>query len=177
MWSGALAIPDDSSTENIVITGFMASGKTTVGRLIASLTERRFVDTDTVIADRAGMSIAQIFELKGEAAFRALEQELCRDLAAERNLVIATGGGMLVNDESRALMLENGFVVCLDTPPELIRARLAAATDRPLAGDWEALYAKRRAAYAAIPTHVDTLDKTPEQLAEEIVARWRSASR
>ena len=66
-------------------------------------------------------------------------------------------------------MMESGFVVCLDAPAEVIRARLALADDRPLAGDWEALLDKRRAAYAAIPIHIDTSDKTPEDIAEEIV--------
>lgn len=160
---------------NIVLTGFMASGKTTVGREVAALLKRRFVDSDDVIVERAGMTISQIFERDGEAGFRALENQVCRELAGQRGLVIATGGGMLVNPENRAAMLESGLVVSLDAPTEVIRERLTRTTNRPLAGDWEALYEKRRAAYAAIPYHVDVTDKTPKAIAQEIVNLWRAS--
>lgn len=153
----------------------MGVGKTTVGERVAALLERRFVDADAVIVERAELSIAQIFALRGETAFRALEREVCRDLAAERGLVIATGGGMLVNPENRALMLASGLVVCLDAAPDVIRERLAQATDRPLAANWETLYEQRRAAYAAIPTHIDTSGQPPERIAEEIVKLWQAS--
>jgi shikimate kinase len=72
-------------------------------------------------------------------------------------------------------MQASSFVVCLDATPDAIRTRLAAGNERPLASDWEALYEKRRAAYAEILVHVDTSDKTSEQVAEEIVALWRAS--
>ncbi|MFN8562758.1 MAG: shikimate kinase [Anaerolineae bacterium] len=97
-----MAIPD----ANIILTGFMATGKTTIGRRVALLLDRRFVDADDVIVERGGMSIPQIFATDGEAAFRALEKEVCRDLAAERGLVIATGGGMLVDPDNLARMMD-----------------------------------------------------------------------
>ena len=179
MWSGALAIPDSSTSkdQNIVLTGFMSTGKSTVGLRLAELLKRRFVDSDNVIVERAGMTIPQIFVRDGEAGFRALEKEVCGDLAAQHGLVIATGGGMLIDPENRARMLASGFVVCLEARLDVIRARLALADDRPLAGNWEALLEKRRAVYATIPVHVDTSDKTPDIVAEEIIAQWRSASR
>ncbi len=169
-----MATPND---QNIVITGFMATGKTTVGRQVAAMTGRRFVDADDVIVDRAEMPITEIFALYGEAGFRARENEVCRDLADESGLVIATGGGMLVDPENREWMAKSGFVVCLDAPPEVIKARLELATDRPLAGDWEPLFEQRRAVYAEIADHVDTADKSPKAIAEEIIKLWRSASR
>ncbi|HVU14153.1 MAG TPA: shikimate kinase [Phototrophicaceae bacterium] len=172
-----MATPDQAKHDerNIVVTGFMATGKTTVGRYIASLIKRRFVDADDVIIERAEMSIPEMFAVKGEAAFRALEKEVCRDLTAERGLVIATGGGMLVDSENRRWMLDSGFVVCLDADPEVLDARLSGATDRPLAGDWRALLEKRHAVYAEIPIHVDTSDKTPAVLAQEIIGLWRAS--
>jgi shikimate kinase len=171
-----LATPD-LPDHNLILTGFMGTGKTTVGRRVALITGRRFVDADDVIVERAGMSIPQIFATQGEPAFRKLEKEVCRALAAERGLIIATGGGMLVDAENRETMLKSGLVVCLDAAPGVIRARLAPSmADRPLAGDWEALLEKRRAAYAAIPTHVDTSNKSPHRTAEEIIALWRSTS-
>ena len=172
-----MAIPDPSQEQNIVLTGFMSTGKSTVGQRLAELLKRRFVDSDSVIVERAGMTIPQIFARDGETGFRALEKEVCGDLAAQHGLVIATGGGMLIDPDNRARMQATGFVVCLDARPDVIRTRLALADDRPLAGNWEALLEKRRAAYAAIAVHIDTSDKTPEIVAEEIVTRWRSASR
>lgn len=169
-----MATPEQSD-RNIVLTGFMASGKTTVGREVAALLKRRFVDSDDVIVERAGVTIPQIFARDGEAGFRALEKQVCRELATQRGLVIATGGGMLVNLENRAVMLETGLVICLDALADVIRERLTRATNRPLAGDWEALFEKRRASYAAIPHHVDVSDKTPKAIAQEIVNLWRAS--
>lgn len=181
MWSGVLATPstisDGLPESNLILTGFMGVGKSTVGKRIALITGRRFVDADDVIVERAGMSIPQIFATQGEPAFRTLEKEVCRDLAAERGLIVATGGGMLVDADNRATMLGSGTVVCLDADPGVIRSRLVPSlAERPLADDWEALYEKRRAAYAAIPMHIDTSNKTPHKTAEEIIALWRSTS-
>jgi shikimate kinase len=161
---------------NIVLTGFMATGKTTVGKQVARLVGRPFVDADEEIIRRAGMSIPQIFERDGEAGFRALERQVCIDLSSERKLVVATGGGMLVDPENRRRMLSTGFVVCLDASTETIGARLAGSSDRPLASDWAALLDKRRAVYAAIPLHINTTGKTPEVTAQEIVALWQNDS-
>ncbi len=154
----------------------MGVGKTTVGRQLAVDLDRRFVDADDLIIERAEMSIAEMFAVKGEAAFRALESEVCRDLTTEAGLVIATGGGMLVDPVNRTRMQKAGFVVCLDAPPDIIRARLDLTHERPLASNWETLYEQRRAAYAAIPVHVDTTDKPPERIAEEIIALWRAST-
>jgi shikimate kinase len=153
----------------------MGTGKTTVGQQIAQLTGRTFMDTDTEIARREGKTIPQIFAEDGEFVFRAMERHLCVELAARHGLVIATGGGMLVDEGNRALMLASSFVVCLDATREAIAARLAEVDDRPLAKHWETLLEKRRDVYAAIPTHVDTTDKSPDEIAEEIIALWRSA--
>ncbi len=161
---------------NIVLTGFMATGKTTVGALVARAIGRPFVDADEEIIRRAGMSIPQIFERDGEAGFRALERQVCFDLASERRMVIATGGGMLIDPENRRRMMATGLVICLDAAPEVIGARLAEAGDRPLAADWAALLDKRRAVYAAIPLHVNTNHKTPEAIAAEVVGLWQNDS-
>src|SRR5690606_25221150 len=101
--------------------GFMGTGKSSVSRRLAKRLDRPLVDTDDEIVRRAGRSIPEIFERFGEAHFRGLERDLCRELAGQPGLVIATGGGMLVNDECRALMIESAFVVCLDASPATIR--------------------------------------------------------
>ncbi|MDX2160699.1 MAG: shikimate kinase [bacterium] len=170
-----MATPSDPVT-NIVLTGFMGVGKTTIGRRVADVVQRRFVDTDDVIVQRAGMSIPQLFVLFGEPHFRALEREIAHELAGETRLVIATGGGMLVNDENRAALSKTGFVVCLDAPPELIEERLKKTQDRPLAANWRDLFQKRQAAYGAIPLHISVAGKTTDQTAQEIIALWRTTA-
>ncbi|GIL14213.1 MAG: shikimate kinase [Chloroflexota bacterium] len=159
---------------NIILTGFMGTGKTTVGRLVAEHLERPFVDTDAEIVKQAGKSIAEIFATEGEPAFRHIERRLCRFLAAQSGLVIATGGGMLVDAGNREVMLASGMVVCLMADPETILARLQDdPTERPLLrGDWRALLEQRRLAYEAFPCQVITTGKTPEQVADEVVQLW-----
>lgn len=162
---------------NIVLTGFMGTGKTTVGQSVAEMTGRMLIDTDERIAKQAGKSIPEIFEQDGEAAFRHIERRICRYYSGQRKLVIATGGGMLVDEGNRAVMLASSFVVCLDATKEAIRTRLAGQSNRPLFnGDWESLFDQRRAAYGAIPCHLDTSAKSAEQVAQEVVELWRQAS-
>jgi shikimate kinase len=173
MWSGDLALNDC----NIVVTGFMGTGKTTVGRCIAASLQRQFIDTDEKIIEEAGKPISQIFSEDGEAAFRHIERRVCRFLAGQRWLVIATGGGMLIDESNLRVMMASGFVVCLNATPEEIRQRLAGETGRPLfSGDWESLLEKRRAVYAKIPCQIDTVGKTPNQIAQEIIELWQNAS-
>jgi shikimate kinase len=179
MWSGGLVTPDpaaDKAERSIVITGFMGTGKSSVSRRLAARLNRRLIDTDDEIARRAGQTIPEIFAEHGEAHFRALERALCRELAGQPGLVIATGGGTLVNDDCRALMLASAFVVCLDAAPATIRRRIGGASGRPLASHWEVLFEQRRSAYASIPVHVDTTRKPLWQVVEEILRLWQSAS-
>jgi shikimate kinase len=175
MWSGVLAMNKD---RNIVITGFMGTGKTTAGKLVAEKLGRPYLDTDEEIVRRVGMSIPEIFERDGEERFRHIERRMCRFLAAQGGYVISTGGGMLVDESNREVMLASGFVVCLTAAPEAIAERLKAdKTERPLLkGDWRALLAKRQSAYAEIPNQVDTTGKTTETIADEIIQLWQTAS-
>jgi 3-dehydroquinate synthase len=159
---------------HLIITGFMGTGKTAVGREVARQLNRRFVDMDTRIEARAGKSIPEIFAQDGEPAFRRMEAALCQELSAHEGLVIATGGGTLVDPRNRALMMETGRVICLDAEPEQILRRVRDNEDRPLLdvddprAEIERLLAVRRAAYAAIPWHVDTTDLSIEQVAERV---------
>lgn len=161
---------------NIVLTGFMGTGKTVVGQCVADLTGRVLIDTDERIIKQAGKPIPRIFAEDGEAHFRYIERRVCRFYAGQRGLVISTGGGMLVDDQNRQNMTASGFVVCLNASAETIRQRLEGHTDRPLfAADWEALLTSRLPKYALIPYQVDTDDKTPEEVAEEVLALWQKS--
>jgi shikimate kinase len=160
---------------NLVLTGFMGTGKSTVGKLVAEALDIPFVDSDEEIVRRTNLTIPQIFERFGESGFRHIESVMCRWLASCPGVVIATGGGMLVNIRNLAVMSKTGMVFCLNAAPEVIRERLLSSNDRPLAANWEALYEQRRAAYAAIPNQLDTTDKSPEQVASEVIALWQSS--
>ncbi|MBN1966226.1 MAG: shikimate kinase [Anaerolineae bacterium] len=170
-----------NSDLNLVLTGFMGTGKSTVGRLVAEALERPFVDMDAVIEQRAGRTIPRIFAEQGEAAFRRVERALCRELAARGGQVIATGGGALVDDENRALLIASGLVICLTAAPEALIARLQEESDRPLlavpdpVARLRELLAVRAEAYAALPYHVETTDLTPSQVAEKVLALWQQS--
>ena len=159
-----------NAEKNIVITGFMGSGKTTVGQALARKLERDFVDMDVEIELRTGMSIPEIFRRQGEEAFRDIERNLARELALRHGLVIATGGGTLVDGELRDMMARHGILICLQASPVDIRARLEENDGRPLAADWERLYQARQAAYAQIARQIMTSGKTPQAIADEIAA-------
>lgn len=160
--------------QNIVLTGFMATGKTTAGRIIADVLRMRFVDVDAEIVRQEGQSVAQVFAQRGEEAFRQIEADLCRQFAQQRSLVIATGGGALINPDTLAAMKETGLVVCLWASPETIQRRLSGESGRPLAADWEALYEHRKPIYESMPHHVTTSGKIPEEIAKEVVTLWRT---
>ena len=104
-------------TKNIILIGMMGCGKTTVGRVLARHFHCPLVDTDMVIEEREGRSIPEIFTQDGEARFRSLELELCRDLGAQRNHIIACGGGLPIQDSAIAALKENGLVFWLNRDP------------------------------------------------------------
>lgn len=102
---------------NIYLIGMMGCGKSTCGRLLARKLGRRLVDTDQLIVDRAGRSVSEIFAAEGEEAFRDLETLVCRECGKETDLVVATGGGLPLRAENRALLRESGTVVFLHRDP------------------------------------------------------------
>ena len=104
-------------TKNIVLIGMMGCGKTTVGRLLSQRLGRPLIDTDALIEQRQGRTIPGIFAQEGEAHFRALELELCRELSGQGGLVIACGGGLPTQDEAVAALKGNGLVFWLDRDP------------------------------------------------------------
>jgi shikimate kinase/3-dehydroquinate synthase len=162
---------------NVIVTGFMGTGKTTVGQEVARRLGYPFVDMDTEIEARAGKPIPRIFAEDGEDAFRELEAALCVELSAQRGLVIATGGGALVDPTSRALMMRSGTVVCLRCEVDEILRRLPGAhsPERPLLdvadprARIESLLNARREAYAAIPWQIDTTGCTVGEVAARVV--------
>ena len=176
---------------HVVLTGFMGTGKTAVGHEVARRLGRRFVDMDAEIEARAGKPIPRIFTEDGEAAFRQMEAALCEELSERlltrplgfqktlrvSPLVIATGGGALVDPANRALMMDSGTVVCLNCAVDEIMRRVSATgdPDRPLLdvadrrAEIERLLEARREAYQAIPWQVDTTGLSVEEVAERVL--------
>ncbi|HSR87697.1 MAG TPA: shikimate kinase, partial [Pontiella sp.] len=123
---------------NIVLVGFMGSGKTTVGKLIAEKTGMPLLDMDSIIEDRAGKTINEIFADEGEAHFRSLERSLVQELAATAGNIISTGGGIVLNSQNIADFEKSGLVVCLLADAETVLDRVKHDASRPLlAGDKE----------------------------------------
>lgn len=168
---------------NIVITGFMGTGKTAVGRIVARGLGRRFVDMDEEIERQAGRSIAEIFAAEGESAFRGVETALCRELSAEKGLVIATGGGALVDPENRELMINSGIVICLTASADEIVRRLNEmdVSTRPLLNatdpreELERLLQTRREIYRSFPWQIDTTTLSREEVAARVIALAKRA--
>lgn len=170
-----------SGTRNIVLTGFMGTGKSTVGGLVAARLGRPFVDMDATLAEQFGKPIPVVFADEGEATFRVAEAQLCARLAAQEGLVISTGGGALVNPQNRAALAATGVLLCLTASVDEILRRLDGLQDRPLLngsidGSPEVqgrrvrdLLNARRHAYAAIPLQVETTGRTPEAIVDAIM--------
>lgn len=157
----------------IALVGFMGSGKTTVGRLIAQRLSYEFADADEVIESRAKAKVGEIFKNQGEAAFRQLEQEAIRDLLQGNARVIATGGGAFAQASCAEELREGAFTVHLDCAFEEALRRAASQGNRPLLEQAEreiaSLYAERKDKYARAHATVDTTLRTPEQVAEAVL--------
>ena len=154
--------------ENIVLIGMPASGKTTVGKLVAERLGRTFIDTDDLIVAKAGKSIPDIFARDGEAAFREMESDVIREAGALTGAVIATGGGAVLRPENVTALKQNGKVFFLDRSPEL----LSPGTGRPLFADPRQafqLYAQREPLYRAAADVTVNANGTAEEAAEAIL--------
>ncbi len=165
-----------NSFRNIVLIGFMGTGKTTVGKVLAEELDREFIDTDDYIELWVGMSIKNIFEKKGEAEFRKLEAELCKKFANPASKIISTGGGMIRNAQNMNLLKQGGKVFYLKSTPERIAYNLRYDTTRPLLAveDKEAkirqLLAERTPLYQKYADYtIDTENKTVREMAEKII--------
>ncbi|MEI6077578.1 MAG: shikimate kinase, partial [Verrucomicrobiota bacterium] len=117
---------------NLALIGFMGTGKTTVGRIVAEHLRFDFLDTDELIQSRAGRSIADIFAQDGEPAFRALERQMVEELSTRTKTLISTGGGLPTNPENLARLKTFAVVICLWSSPEKIWERVKNQAHRPL---------------------------------------------
>ncbi len=110
---------------NIVLTGYMGSGKTAVGKYLAEICGLHFADTDAIIEEKCGMSVTKIFEASGEEYFRGIEASVIKNVAEADSMVISTGGGVVLRTENIAKLRENGVIVNLEPTEDIIRLRLS----------------------------------------------------
>jgi shikimate kinase len=156
--------------ERIVLVGFMGSGKSTVGRHLARRLGWGFVDMDERIEERAGQTIAAVFRAQGEAAFRALELEVAREVVVTPRRVIAAGGGAFAQPTTREVLRRSALTVFLECDFETLAARVPADGRRPLAADRDimrTLLTERLPSYRSADLTVDASD-VPDEVAGRI---------
>jgi shikimate kinase len=164
---------------NLALIGFMGTGKTSVGRLVADHLHFDFLDTDELIQSRTGRTITDIFQTDGEPAFRALEQEIVAELAARRRTVMATGGGLPTNPANLASLKTHALVVCLWASPEKIWERVKNQTHRPLLHDTNPqqkireLLAAREPFYKQADVLINTDIRSLREVAQQVVHQFR----
>lgn len=168
--------------KNLVLVGFMGSGKTDAGKLAAARLRMTFIDMDEIIEQRHGQTISKIFETKGETFFRLQERALVRELADRQDRVIATGGGVVLNPNNLRDFSRLGVVICCWVDAKVAHERTKNTKHRPLLGDQtdrltriETLLREREHLYKAIPNRVDTSAMTVEQQTDEIIRIYKQA--
>jgi shikimate kinase len=172
---------------NVFLVGLMGAGKTTVGRLLARRLKLRFLDSDHEIERRCGVRVPHIFEVEGEAGFRAREQQVIAELTGLSGIVLATGGGTVLDGGSRSSLAAGGTVVYLNARPEDLYERIKHDRNRPLLaspdplarlrqlhGERDALY--RGVADLVIDTGAQAVQTLARGLAEKLEERWKASA-
>jgi len=160
---------------NIVITGFMGTGKTTVGKEVARLLGRTFYDFDCIIEERTQISIKEIFEKYGEIFFRDIESKIVTEFVNKTDAVVATGGGTLLFNNNYSILSENGIIFCLTTQKNILIKRLENSFARPLLSDGasseriECLLKEREVLYQKLPNQIDTSILSSSEVASKII--------
>ena len=162
--------------KNIIICGFMGSGKTVVGKELAKIMGCRFVDTDELIEKEQGIAVKAIFAARGEDYFRELEKEACKKIGETKNCVVSTGGGTLIFKENVDAVKKSGKVVFLDASFDTICARIGESTSRPLFQDREKafeLYNERREKYLEAADYVVDGNNSARKTALDIASVFK----
>ncbi len=164
---------------NIVLLGFMGTGKTAVGKMVARKLKMKYVDIDGEIEKETKMTISHIFVEFGEEYFRELEKKMVLKISRQDKQVISAGGGVVLNPENIENLKSNGFLICLDASVEVIYRRTRRFAHRPLIKTADPqksigeLLKKREKHYAVIKNHIDTSDLTKEEVAEQIITGFK----
>lgn len=164
---------------NLILIGFMGTGKTTVGRKAAQRLGMKFVDTDQEIEKVTGMSVKALFKKHGEIRFRSEEKAAVYRIIRQDNQVIATGGGLVVDPENLEKLKQNGFLISLTAEPEVIYERVKSKKTRPLLqtesplDTIKTLLQQREAIYMSADQVIDTSSLALEEVVEKVLASFR----
>jgi shikimate kinase len=167
--------------QNLALIGFMGTGKSTVGRFVASQLHFKFVDTDELIEARAGRTISEIFTQAGEAAFRNIEAQVVEELGHAQQMVIATGGGLGANEVHLGNLKRHALVVCLWASPQVIWDRVREQSHRPLLqgadpmARMRELLAERERAYKQADVLVNTEMRSIKEVAHHVLHQFHLA--
>ena len=168
---------------NLVLTGFMGTGKSSIGRLAAVQLKFEFVDTDALVEAKATKTISQIFAQEGETAFREMERQVVLELSGRQQTVISTGGGLVVNLENMISLKEHALVICLCASPETIFERTRYASHRPLlrqAAPLERirqLLAEREPFYRQADVLINAEGRSVREVAQHVLHEFHQALR
>lgn len=163
--------------KNIILTGFMGTGKTEVGRELSNMLGWKLIDVDDEIVKSKKMSINDLFSQLGEPVFRDIEADMIRSVAANKKTIISTGGGAVLRQENMDVLRKNGIIVCLTASPEIILERTGNSDERPLlrAGNplekIRELLDFRKPFYERADIVIETGNRTPRQIAGDIIER------
>lgn len=165
--------------KNIVLIGFMGTGKTSTGRLLSGRLNRPFIDVDKKIEQETGLAISDIFQLYGEDHFRQLEREIISRVSRYTNAIIATGGGVVLKQENMVRLKSTGIIISLTASLEAILERTSRRGVRPLldcedrAERVARLLQERASLYMKADYTIDTSYMSPQQVTEKIIALLR----
>ena len=177
----------DRSKQNIFVTGFSGTGKSTTSLIVATTLGWEFIDMDQEITQQTSKTIESIFREEGESRFRDLENNVLRRICALNCQVVSTGGGVGVDKRNLGLMKNNGFVVCLEATPQTIHRRLTAqlanggdSVIRPMLSEKNpldrivSLKNERQSSYSLANWTVYTDEMTPDEVSREVIREWKS---
>ncbi len=166
--------------ENIIITGFMGTGKSVVAKELARKLKMKFIDMDRIIEEGQGMSIADIFSRYGENYFRQQENKLVKELSQKENMIIATGGGTLLSSDNARILGQRGQIICLYADSRTIYNRVKRRNNRPLLkgenvlSDIDRLLEERKKIYDNIKWKIDTTNLNIQEVTNKIIALLKS---
>jgi len=165
---------------NIIITGFMGTGKSAVAKQLAQKLKMEFIDMDRIIEESQGISIADIFSRYGENYFREQENKLVKKLSQKENMVIATGGGTLVSPDNTRILSQRGQIICLYADSQTIYNRIKRKNNRPLLkgenvlSEINRLLEERKKMYDNIKWKIDTTNLNIQEVTDKIIALLKS---
>lgn len=166
--------------KNIVITGFMGTGKSVAAKELARKLKMEFIDMDKIIEERQGMTIADVFSRYGEKYFRQQENKLVKELSKEENMVIATGGGTLLSSDNARILGLRGQIICLYADSQIIYNRVKRKNNRPLLkrknvlSEINHLLEERKKIYDNIKWKIDTTNLNIQEVTDKIIALLKS---